>query len=607
MFKRNSSRSVSNLKLGIGFLLCFSLFHNGNASSMDSVWVQPPLTVADLGAPAAPMFSTTAAFTNNTPILIPATQNSIAGVSSPYPSTINVPTSGTITAVTVTLNGFHHTQQADVDILLVGPTGAKFIIMSDAGRVSGAGPIDLTFDDAAATIAPTPPDPPISATGSFKPTNYGAGDAFPAPAPGGPYTEPQPAASATFASNFAGTDQIGDWKLYINDDAGGDFGKCDNGWTLNITTSVAAAGTTTTVQSSLNPSLTTNSVTFTAHVVKTSDSSNVTLGTVTFVDNSTSTVLGSNIALNASGNASTGAISGLAERRHLITATYNPDPAFITSSGTLFQTVDFATTNPSLARFCNTNSITIPDLNTAIQFPSNITVSGLGYNVGKVKVTLTNITHSSAQDMDMLLVSPTGQNMILLSDAGLSATNNTVTFDDNSPTTIAQSGAWAASGATITSKPVDYTAGDTFLSPAPSGPYNSPAPIGVATTTTAFGGHPASGVWSLYVLDDAGASAGTIAGGWCINITVPTAANTSVSGRVLNRLGSGVANAVVTVTDDAGNTQLGRTNHFGYYRLDQVETGRSYTIGVLSKRYQFTPRLLTLNDAINDLDFIANE
>ena len=61
------------------------------------------------------------------------TINDVA-VASPYPSTIAVAgATGTIASVKVTLNGFSHTFPGDVDILLVGPAGQKFIIVSDAG------------------------------------------------------------------------------------------------------------------------------------------------------------------------------------------------------------------------------------------------------------------------------------------------------------------------------------------------------------------------------------------------------------------------------------------------------------------------------------------
>ncbi len=72
--------------------------------------------------------------TNATPIVIPAgAPGMTTGPASPYPSTINVAgLGGTVTRVTVTLNGLRHTFPDDLDILLVGP-GGSVILMSDAG------------------------------------------------------------------------------------------------------------------------------------------------------------------------------------------------------------------------------------------------------------------------------------------------------------------------------------------------------------------------------------------------------------------------------------------------------------------------------------------
>ena len=52
--------------------------------------------------------------------------------------------------------------------------------------------------------------------------------------------------------------------------------------------------------------------------------------------------------------------------------------------------------------------------------------------VSKVTVTLKNMNHTFPDDIDVLLVGPGGQKLLLMSDAGGSAdiVNNTYTFDD---------------------------------------------------------------------------------------------------------------------------------------------------------------------------------
>ncbi|MBK9438022.1 MAG: carboxypeptidase regulatory-like domain-containing protein [Chloracidobacterium sp.] len=85
----------------------------------------------------------------------------------------------------------------------------------------------------------------------------------------------------------------------------------------------------------------------------------------------------------------------------------------------------------------------------------------------------------------------------------------------------------------------------------------------------------------------------------------PTAAGVTVAGRVLTSSGLGLRNAVVTITDSQGVIRRAVTSTFGYYRFDDVEVGGTYTVAVQSKRFQFTPQIISLNDAVDALDFTA--
>ena len=177
------------------------------------------------GFPLGVIISTTTARTNATAIAVPATGTS--GSSSPYPSTILVSgVSGIVTKVTVTLRNVSHTFPDDIDVLLVGPTGAKTLLMSDAGGGGDINNVTLTIDDDAASSLP---DSSQIVSGTFKPTNYDTStDAFTAPAPAGPYT-------ASLAA-FDGANPNGTWSLYVRDDAPPDSGSIGAGWVLNITT-----------------------------------------------------------------------------------------------------------------------------------------------------------------------------------------------------------------------------------------------------------------------------------------------------------------------------------------------------------------------------------
>ncbi|MEA2933350.1 MAG: hypothetical protein QOI56_2135, partial [Actinomycetota bacterium] len=343
-----------------------------------------------------------------------------------------------------------------------------------------------------------------------KPTNYteGVSDTFPSPAPA-------PSADTTLAAAFNGLSPNGLWSLYVVDDGCGDGNDTIPSWSLDITAGSATA-TSTVVTSTVNPSTTGQSVTFTATV------SPAATGTVTFTEGVTT--LAANVALNGSSQA-TFTTSTLAEGNHVITATYNGSPSFATSNGSVNQRVDNATTTPSAGTFCNTGSITIPSnlsVTPAVPYPSHITVSGFSGNVGKVTAQLKNVTHGFSDDIDVLLVAPSPtNNLVLVSDAPQSVTapvsNVTVTFDDAAASLLPANGAWGAPNSSVTAKPTDYDPGDaadTFPAPAP-------APSSNTTLSSAFGGINPNGQWSLYVVDDSLGDAGSIAGGWCLTLTSP--------------------------------------------------------------------------------------
>jgi large repetitive protein len=138
--------------------------------------------------------------------------------------------------VTVTVTGFNHTSPSDVDILLVGPGGQKFILVSDVIGGTAAVAINWTFDDAAAAFIGSTGTP---VSGTFKPTNYAVcQDPFAAPAPAGPYLTPggigTPCGTDTLGA-FSFVNPIGTWSLYVVDDLGGNVGTITGGWSLNFT------------------------------------------------------------------------------------------------------------------------------------------------------------------------------------------------------------------------------------------------------------------------------------------------------------------------------------------------------------------------------------
>ncbi len=180
--------------------------------------------------------------------------------------------------------------------------------------------------------------------------------------------------------------------------------------------------------------------------------------------------------------------------------------------------------------FKNSAPITLNDsgrslvVTQAVTYPSTITVSGLsGKSVSKVTVTLNGFSHTWPDDVDILLVGPTGTNIILLSDtgAGFDATGLSLTFDDNA----AGAGPDATALASGTYRPSNFGTAETFPSPAPA--------ASAATNLSVFNGTDPNGVWSLYVVDDEGVDVGSISGGWSLALTISTTASNAQPGSLV--------------------------------------------------------------------------
>ncbi len=198
------------------------------------VVVAMALVAALAAAPAgAQVFSSTGG------IAIPAPPNT-KGAATPYPSQIAVSgMTGTVSSVKVSLTGLSHTFPADIDMLLVGPSGQNVVLLADAGGATSIFNVSLLFDQGAIGLVPTP-----IVAGTYRPTNKGAFSGTP-PAPAGPY-------GASLAI-FNGTAPNGTWNLFVYDDATGDKGVLSS-WSLDIATNgptiasfapaTGAAGTT---------------------------------------------------------------------------------------------------------------------------------------------------------------------------------------------------------------------------------------------------------------------------------------------------------------------------------------------------------------------------
>src|SRR5262245_55784467 len=85
--------------------------------------------------------------------------------------------------------------------------------------------------------------------------------------------------------------------------------------------------------------------------------------------------------------------------------------------------------------FTNSTAITINDNAAASVYPSSISAASFpgGFVVTELHLNLFGFSHASPQDVDAMLVSPTGTNLLFMSDAGgsTSVSGLTLTFRDS--------------------------------------------------------------------------------------------------------------------------------------------------------------------------------
>jgi subtilisin-like proprotein convertase family protein len=211
---------------------------------LTTVYVFLPATGRTVEAQETTDQAVTTVFSNSAPIAPVDRPSNTAGTNPGVPA-VNYPSpiavaglTGTVTKVTVTFS-LTTTFPDDADILLVGPTGAMSLVMSDAGGSGDITNVSFTFDQTAAGPLPDGPTTPLP-TGTFQPSNY-AGLAT--PEPGGQDNFPTAGGLMSYPVGFNifnGTNPNGTWNLYVVDDQVIDTLSLPGGWSIDITTGAAA-------------------------------------------------------------------------------------------------------------------------------------------------------------------------------------------------------------------------------------------------------------------------------------------------------------------------------------------------------------------------------
>jgi subtilisin-like proprotein convertase family protein len=147
---------------------------------------------------------------------------------------------------------------------------------------------------------------------------------------------------------------------------------------------------------------------------------------------------------------------------------------------------------------------------TGVPYPSLINVSNIQGIIANVTAKLNSLTHQFPADLDILLVGPGGQTVMLMSDTGggTSISNINLTFDDSASSSL---GTGRITSGTYRPTDLNPTGDqDAFPAPAPPHPYG--------TTMSIFDGGSPNGTWKLFVLHEFTSGSGQINNGWTVSI-----------------------------------------------------------------------------------------
>ncbi len=154
-------------------------------------------------------------------------------------------------------------------------------------------------------------------------------------------------------------------------------------------------------------------------------------------------------------------------------------------------------------------------------YPATRTISGHTGVISDLNVRIDGIWHQRPDDLDLLLVGPQGEKVILMSDAcgTFEVAAFGWTWSDEAAAPMPDGDATNRCG-TRFHRPADYEPGESWPAPAPPGPH--------ATALSAFDGTDPNGEWRLFVQDDSSDRAGFFTNRFQLQIqtnTKPTITN----------------------------------------------------------------------------------
>jgi len=125
--------------------------------------------------------------------------------------------------------------------------------------------------------------------------------------------------------------------------------------------------------------------------------------------------------------------------------------------------------------------------------------------------------------------------------------------------------------------------------------------------SSAFGGLNISNGATFWIrwndADATGADDGLAIDDFSLNPSTTTAATVPLSGHVVDNKGNGIRGVRLIMTTPEGRRIYVSTNAFGYYRFESLQSGGTYILQPQARGFTFAPRVVTINDAVADLDF----
>ncbi len=186
----------------------------------------------------------------------------------------------------------------------------------------------------------------------------------------------------------------------------------------------------------------------------------------------------------------------------------------------------------------------------ASPYPQLHVISGIQGVVTDVNVAFSGIVHTYPDDMDILLVGPQGQNVMLMSDACGPGDFNDVfrVVDDEASAPFPDEGICNEAF----SQPANYEAPENMPAPAPAGPYG--------TSLSVFDGVNPNGNWEIYINDDAVADSGYLVDGPTVELTVDPPPETTITKHPLKKVTKRKATFEFTSNEDPDVTYQCKLN-----------------------------------------------